>query len=400
MAAAEKTSTNVTSLAPEKPAVPEASAAEIRPPEAAPAKAKKSRLRWPLMLAVPLLIVVGGGYVWATSGRYESTDNAYVKHDIVSIGPDISGRIDEVPVHENQQVKAGDILFRIDDDQYKLALEEKNAALAAARLQVQQLQAAWRNANSAEKEAQETLAYQQTVMDRQQQLLSNGTASRATYDASQHDLETAKQALVQSQQAVDSARAALGGNPDIAVDEHPLVLQAIAARDKAQLDLKHTVVRAPADGIVSEVGVLKVGQYVSEGETTVSLVETDNVWVEANFKETQLTHMKPGDKVTLDFDAFPSKDITGTVQSLGAGTGSVFSILPAQNATGNWVKVVQRVPVRISIDDDNVKQVLASGLSSTVDVDTGWQRPLPQPIRSAMAALGLEPAVAAEVAQK
>ncbi|ODN68961.1 HlyD family efflux transporter periplasmic adaptor subunit [Methylobrevis pamukkalensis] len=199
---------------------------------------------------------------------------------------------------------------------------------------------------------------------------------------------------------MNAALSGLGGDPDIDVDRHPLVLQAAAALDQARLDLAHATVTAPADGIVSEVGSLKVGQYLSEGTAVASLVETGDTWIEANFKETQLTHMSVGDAVTLTFDAYPDMAVTGTVQSLGAGTGSIFSILPAENATGNWVKVVQRVPVRIALDDQGMARQLASGLSAIAEVDTGWQRPLPAPIRTALDAVGLEAASAAEVTAK
>ncbi len=398
---AAATTGTVTRLPSAEPATPVAAAPPAPAQDPAPAK-RRRRLRWPLMLALPLLLAVGGGYVWATSGRFEDTDNAYVKHDIVSVGADVAGRIAAVPVGENGRVKAGDELFRIDDAQYRIAVEAREAALAAAKLQVAQMRAAYGNAVAARKAAEDTLAYQQTVLDRQQRLFDAGTSSKAAFDEARHDLDADRQALVQAGQAVDSALAALGGDPDVATEKHPLVMQAAAALDQARLDLDHTVVRAPADGIVAGVDGLKVGRYVGPGAAVLSLVATGDTWVEANFKETQLTHMKVGDPVTLSFDAYPDLEVKGRVDSLGAGTGSIFSLLPAENATGNWVKVVQRVPVRIALDDGagtgTGGRVFASGLSTEVVVDTGWQRPLPGPVHAALSAFGLSTAEASEVA--
>jgi membrane fusion protein (multidrug efflux system) len=327
------------------------------------------------MIVLPLVLIIVGGYFWLVAGRYASTDNAYVQQDMVSINAEVAGRITNVAVAENQHVKAGDLLFRIDPEAYQIAYEQAEAAVSSARLQVEQMRTTYRQAVATLNEAEDDLGYKQTVFDRYAKLVQSGTSSRAQYDQAQNDLRAARQTLAQDEQAVAGAKAALTGNPDIATDEHPLVRQAIAARDKAQLDLKHAEVRAPADGIVSQTDKLQEGQYVGVGSAVIALVETGHSWIEANFKETDLTHMDQGDAVSISIDAYPDLKLSGKVASIGAGTGSEFSLLPAQNATGNWVKVVQRVPVRIEFDQKTADMPLRTGLSASVSVDTKYVRP-------------------------
>ena len=237
------------------------------------------------------------------------------------------------------------------------------------------MRSTYRSAEAEVKQAQDDLDYKQKVFDRSQKLMQTGTSSHAQFDEAENDLRAARQTLAQDEQAVEGAKAGLNSNPDIATDDHPLVRQAIALRDKAALDLKHAEVRAPAAGIVSQTDRLKEGQYLSVGTAVVAIVESGRSWIEANFKETDLTHMTPGDKATVSIDAYPDLALSGKVASIGAGTGSEFSLLPAQNATGNWVKVVQRVPVRIEIDQPTAELPLKTGLSASVSVDTGYRRP-------------------------
>jgi membrane fusion protein, multidrug efflux system len=327
------------------------------------------------MFVVPAVLLVVGGYLWLTAGRYAGTDNAYVQQDMVSIVAEVAGRITDVAVTENEQVKAGDLLFRIDPEAYQIAYEQAQAGIAAARLQVEQMRSSYHQAEAELKQARDDLDYKQKVFDRYQKLVQSGTSSRAQFDEAENDLRAAKQTLARDEQALQGTRAALGGNPDIDTDKHPLVLQAIALRDKAALDLKHAEVRAPAPGVVSQTDRLKEGQYVSVGTAVVAVMESGRSWIEANFKETDLTHMAPGQEATISIDAYPDLQLTGKVASIGAGTGSEFSLLPAQNATGNWVKVVQRVPVRIELDQATSELPLKAGLSVSVEVDTGYRRP-------------------------
>lgn len=341
--------------------------------DAAPKRRSRGR-RLFLLVSVPLLIVVVGGYFWLTGGRYIETDNAYVQQTDVAISADVSGKITEVMVDENQHVKAGDVLFQIDNEPYKIALDAANAALAQARLQVEQLRASYRMALAKLKAAQSTAEVRHRALERTEDLAKKGFATPADLDQAQLDATQADNDVALAKQEVDSAKAALDGRPDLPTDQHPSVLAALADKAKAALDLKHTTVRAPADGIVSQVDKLNEGQYVTAGTAMLSVVEAEDTWIEANFKETQLTYMRPGQKVEVGVDTYPDLKLEGTVGSIGAATGSEFSLIPAQNATGNWVKVVQRIPVRIKVDEPEGQQVLRSGMSASITVDTGETR--------------------------
>jgi membrane fusion protein (multidrug efflux system) len=342
-------------------------------PGAAPAPRPSNRRRRLLIMAsVPILLAIVGGYFWLTGGRYASTDNAYVGQDRVSITADVPGRIVEVAVKTNQAVKQGDLLLRIDPEPYRIALAQADAALATARLSVDQLRATYQQAVAEETQAKSDVDYNQKAFDRQQDLLKKGVASQATYDQAENALRSAQQSLTQAKEKALAAIAGLGGDPNIETDKHPTVLAAIAKRDQAALDLANTEVHAPADGIVSQTTRLQVGSYVSSAQAMptdlLSLVETDDTWIEANFKETDLTNMTVGQEAKVWVDAYPKCTFTGKVASIGAGTGSSFSILPAQNATGNWVKVVQRVPVRVKLDSTDCAP-LRMGMSADVEVD-------------------------------
>lgn len=361
----------------EKPATPAAESPAPAAPAAAAASApliqpkKRNSRRLVLMVSVPLLLVVGGGWFWLTGGRYADTDNAYLQQAKVSLSADIAGRITAVNVQENEAVTAGTVLFTIDPQPYEIALSQANAALASARLNVNQLKVGYGTASAQLKAAQATLELRQSTYDRQAALVKQGVASDATLDDKQLALQQAQTAVTAAQQQVASAEAALGGDANIAVDDHPAVLAAKAAVQSAQRNLDKTKVVAPADGVVSQVSSLNVGQFVATGTTIASLVETNGTWVEANFKETQLGDIKTGMPAEVVVDAFPGVKLEGKVTSIGAATGAEFSLIPAQNATGNWVKVVQRVPVRIDLSGTDSAMLLRTGMSAAVAVDTG-----------------------------
>ena len=339
-----------------------------------PSRPLRQQLRLPLMLAGPIVVLLGATWWYLTSGRYVSTDDAYVQAARTMISADVSGRVVGVEVHDNQRVAKGQVLFRIDDRNYRIAVEDAKAQLAAARLQVKALQATYNQKLAEAKAAEETLAYQQREHDRQRQLAASGVAARSTFDQVQNAMQVARQKVLAAHSDIANALAQLGGNPDLPADQHPSVQRARAALDKAELDLSHTMIRAPENGIVTKVEQLQVGSYVTASSPVFAMI-SDRIWVEANFKETELTHMRPGQRATVEIDTYPGVVLNATVQSLSPGTGLTFSLLPAENATGNWVKVVQRLPVRVALDNTDSKVPLHAGLSVTVEVDTQYRRP-------------------------
>jgi membrane fusion protein (multidrug efflux system) len=339
-------------------------------------------LRLVLMLALPLAIVIAGGAWYLFSGRYVSTDDSYVQAETVAVSSDVPGRVVAVEVRNNQYVKAGDVLFRLDDRPYRTAVEQAEAQLANARLQVDALRATYRQRLADLASAQDTLSYQQREYERQKQLIVSHVTSQAAFDQAQNRWTTARQQVSQVEQQIANALANLGGRADLPTEQHPMVQQAQAQLDQAKLNLGYTTITAPANGIVTNVDKLPVGNYVAASTPAFSLVETDHPWIEANFKETELAHMKPGDEAKVTVDAYPGTTFRARVASLSPGTGSVFSVLPAQNATGNWVKVVQRLPVRLEVEDMSPQQPLRAGMSADVDVDTRYRSPLTQALAS------------------
>ncbi|HUK06568.1 MAG TPA: HlyD family secretion protein [Stellaceae bacterium] len=326
-------------------------------------------VRISLMASLPLVIVLAGTYYYLVSGRYVSTDDAYVQSDKVMLSSRVAGSVAEVDVHDNELVKAGQVLFKLDDRPYRYALEQARARLASQRLQVDALRASYREKLSDLKAAQETVDFMQRQFDRNKALAAKDFVPKAQFDSSLHDLQTSQEKVGAIQQQIANILASLGGNPDIPTDQHPLVLMAAAQAAQAELDLQYATITAPADGIVSKVDGLQVGQWLGVGSPAFALLST-HVWVEANFKETDLTYMHPGDRATLTVDTYPGQVFEAHVDSISPGTGSEFSILPAQNATGNWVKVTQRVPVRVEITETDSSMPLRAGMSATVEVDT------------------------------
>ncbi len=380
MNAVAKIDENATKVEMEAPAQPAAASVAVAPPvQSVPSAPKKKRRfgRLLLMVALPLALAAGGGYVWVTGGRYQETENANLQQAKVSIASDTAGRIVQVGIADNQVVKQGDVLFVVDPAPYQIALAQADAAVAVARVGVEQLRAAYSQSMAQEKSATSEMDYAQSQFDRASDLAQKGINTKSSLDQAKNDLDKAKQQLTVAQQGILSAKAALAGNPDIETDKHPTVMAALAARDKAAYDLAQTTVRAPADGVISRASSFKVGQYVGTGTPLFSLVETGDTWIDANFKETQLTHMKAGQKAEIVVDTYPGRKFEATVKAIGAGTGAEFSLLPAQNATGNWVKVTQRIPVRLELTDPESKMMLRTGMSADVTVDTGVSRGFP-----------------------
>ncbi len=340
-----------------------------KPAETPVAAKKRSPLRLVVMLAMPTVLIAGGAWFWLTGGRYVETDNAYVQQSKISISSDVAGRIATVAVKDNQLVAAGDVLFTLDPQAYEIALSQADAALAAARVNVEQLRVGYAIANAKLEAARATLEIRQKEWDRAANLQKQGISAESALDDSRLALQQAQSNVALEEQDVASATAALAGNPEIPTDEHPAVRAALAAREAAQRNLDKTTVVAPVPGIVSQVGSLNVGQFINTGSTIATLVETGDLWVEANFKETQLVGLRTGMPAEVTVDAFPGVKFEGQVSSIGAATGAEFALIPAQNATGNWVKVTQRIPVTIAVAGADLP-LLRAGMSAIVNVDT------------------------------
>jgi membrane fusion protein (multidrug efflux system) len=336
---------------------------------------KKRSLRTILMIAGPAVALLIALYVYLSGGRYEETDNASLQTGMVAISPSIAGKVVSVDVSENQQVKKGDILFRIESNSFQASVSEAEAALANARTDIGSLRADYREALSQVSAAKARYDYAVSEAKRQKSLVAEGISSRAQFDEATTAVQTANDAIASAQAKADSLRANLAGSVDGAVDTQPEVRKAASRLAQARINLGDTVVRAPQDGIVTRVNQLQVGNYVSPGRPVFMLTGL-HFWVQANFKENQLRYMRIGQPTTIKLDAFPDHELQGHVQSFSPGTGSSFSILPAENATGNWVKVVQRLPVQIAIDKAPEGLPLSAGLSADVEVDTGHERHL------------------------
>ena len=324
------------------------------------------RWRYVLLVAGPLLIGAAVLAYFLMSGRSQSTDNAYVQIEKAPVAPSIGGRVTDIYVRENQPVRRGQVLFRIDSREAHANAQAAAAEVANASLQINALRAAYRQQSANVRAARETLAYSEREAARLRKLAAAGVSSQQDVDQAVHAAQLAREQLTAAQQAADQALASLGGNPDLAPAAAPAVMRAQAQLERAQLNIAYTTVTAPADGIVTRVQQMPIGTYLNASQTAFWLL-SGRPWIEANFKEDQLAKMKVGQQVTIEVDAMPDADLTGRVASFAPGTGAAFSVLPAQNATGNWVKVTQRLPVRIELD--RVPPNLAAGLSAKVKVD-------------------------------
>lgn len=336
---------------------------------------QRRALRRTLMLAAPVVVLIGALYFYLTGGRYESTENASLQTGMVAISASVSGKVVEVAVTENQRVRKGDVLFRLSDDSAEAAVAAAEAQLASARTDVGSKQADYQEALSQVSAAQARAAYARDEAARQASLLREGISSKAQADQAQTEARTARDAIAAAQAKAESLRASLSGNVGGPADAQPAVRRAASQLETARISLRDTVVRAPQDGIVTRVHQLQVGNYVTAGRAVFMLTGT-RFWIQANFKENQLRYMRVGQPATVKIDAFPDHRIKARVASFSPGTGNSFSILPAENATGNWVKVVQRLPVEIALDRVPADLPLHSGLSVEVEVDTGHRRHL------------------------
>lgn len=349
---------------------------------------RRKALRLLLLLLGPLVVGLGAVYFYWCGDRIVSTDNAYVRADKVTVSAEVSGPITAVFVHENQQVEAGEPLFTIDDRTYRIALKRALANRQAVETDIRTRKLNFRQKLNELDLAQADMVFAGKEYRRQSSLDSNRAVAKAQFDAARHDLEvsTLQRAVIETEK--DQILARLEGSADIAVDRLAEYRLAEAEVEKAELDLERASVIAPFDGIVSKLP--QAGKHISPGSAVMSLVAAGNIYVEANLKETELTHVQAGQSVIVTVDSYPGQGLSGIVDSISPATGSEFSIIPAQNASGNWVKVVQRVPVRIRVDvADDREMALRAGLSATVEIDTGFIRPMPAFLSSLCRRLGL-----------
>jgi membrane fusion protein (multidrug efflux system) len=340
----------------------------------------RAALRKFLMIGGVLVVAAVSGAMWLMGDRYVSTDDSYVQAAKLMVSTDVSGLVKSVNVREGQNVKKGEVLFTLDPQPFRIALSNAKAQLGQVEQTVQSTKADYQSMVSAAQAQQAQVDLDQRNFARYAALLKANAIAPATYDQARLTLATAQQQLVAAQETAKTQLAKLNGDPNIATSATPQYQQAQAGVSEAQRQLDHTIVRAPFDGVVTEVDSLQPGTLVisamSAFTTTsaVGLVGTDNVWIDANMKETDLTHVRDGDPVDISIDTYPDKTWKGHVQAISAASGSAFSVLPAENASGNWVKVTQRISARIAIDRHKGDPELRAGMSTVVDIDTGHRR--------------------------
>jgi membrane fusion protein (multidrug efflux system) len=338
---------------------------------------RKRVTRWALFGLLPVALIVGG-YFYFTGGKIMSTDDAYVDADKVGVSTDVAGLVQDVEVRDNQHVTAGQTLYRLDPRQFQIALDNAKANLAQTALSVDAMKQDYKHMLSDAAAQQAQVDLDQSNYNRENMLLHSGTVSQAVFDQAQYTLLNDKSKLESLHQQAATQLARLGGDADIPTPQHPQYLQAQSQVEEAQRQLDHTVIKAPFAGTVTNVPSIAPGKYLGASTTAFYLVDTDHLWVNANPKETELTYVKPGQPVTVTVDTYPDAVWHGTVQSISPAASQEFSLLPAQNTSGNWVKVVQRVPMRVRVDTSDQKlPPLRAGMSVEVDVDTGHARGLP-----------------------
>ena len=352
------------------------------PPPAAPVPVvlvprKRRRVVRPLMFLLLPVVLAAGAYSYVTGGQIMSTDNAYVQADMVGVSTDVSGTVASIEVHDNENVTKGQVLFRLKQDSFETSLAAAKAQLGTVRNQILTLQASYKQSQAQIAQAEADIPFFEVSFKRQQDLAASSAGSKASLDQARHDLEGAKQKVIVAKAQAQAMLAQLGDDANQPVEQNPFYLQAQTGVDNAQRDLNDTVVKAAFDGVVTNVSALQVGAYLPSSQPAFSLISTTRMWIAASPKETELTYVRPGQPVTITVDTYPGVTWKGSVASISPASGASFSLLPAQNTTGNWVKVVQRIPMRISIDDQAGKPPLRVGMSVTTDVDTGHAHGLP-----------------------
>lgn len=342
------------------------------------------RWRTGLFLLAPIAVVACAAW-YVFGGQTVSTDNAYIQADRVGVSTDVAGIIASIEVGDNQAVSKGQVLFRLKPEPFEIALASAQAQLENARNQILYLKASYNQSLAEIAQAEARLPYFQTNFQRLEKLVSVAAVSKTLYDDAHRDLDNIRQQISVAKAQAAASLAQLGGRLDRPLEQHPSYLQALAALNEAKRNLRNSVVTAPFDGVVTNVDSLQVGAYLQPPQSGFSLVSSDHLWVAASPKETELTNAQVGQGVTIEVDTYPGVIWHGTVDSISPASSASFSLLPAQNTTGNWVKVVQRIPVRIRIDDTAGKPALRHGMSAVVDIDTGKARGLPKPLAALLA---------------
>ncbi|MGC9941246.1 MAG: HlyD family secretion protein [Verrucomicrobiota bacterium] len=334
----------------------------------------KERLRLPLMVAFPILLALAGVVYYFAEEGCVSTDDAFVYAAKESVNARVAGQVVEIAVKENQRVTKGQLLLRIDPEPYQIAIDHADADLGNARLQIEELKAKYHEQLAELQSAKDSASFAEREFARKKALLATDFTSESGYERAETDLKVANQNIASIEQQLANTVAALDGDPDIEVDRHPTVRAAKASLDRAKLDLSYASVYAPEDGTVANVDDLQVGDFVNPGTTVFSFFSSRRIWIEANFREIDLTHMRAGQPATITVDVYPGDTFKAHIVSMSPGTGSDFAVLPPENATGNWVKVIQRLPVRLELDAIDPDHPLYSGISVTARVDTGYRR--------------------------
>lgn len=341
-----------------------------------PGLKRRRLLRRVLMIGVPLVVAAVAGAVYISGGRYAGTDNAYVHTHMVTVSADISGRVVALNARENQHVAQGDVLFELDPEPLQIAVDRARANLEATKNEIIGLKSAYGQRQEDLKAAESTAGLNQRELKRREKLVADKIISQSDYDEARNNYDVASRQVAGIRQDMARIISELGGDPDIDPQQHPKYRAAQAALDQAELDMRHGTITAPTSGIVAQVDSLRPGDYINAGAPVFNIVSDNDAWIEANLKETDLTYVRPGQKAEITIDTYPGRSFEAVVDSIGMATGAEFSVLPAQNASGNWVKVVQRIPVRLHVVDAPKDAVLRAGMSAVVEIDTGHRREL------------------------
>jgi len=372
----------------------DSNAEETKPEEAAPTAEPvptRRRRRWGrtllrliLLIVIPVVAIMAGGYWYESTGRFVTTENAYVKAHVIAVSTNIDGRVTDVMIDENQRVRKGDLLFKLDPEPYWMMVRMAEAKRETARQDVEATRAEYHQIIAEIEESKANVAYYEREAGRQRQLASKAITTRTKLDEAEFNLTAAKQEVATLRQKLRTVLARLGGDPKRPAERHPDFMAAETEISMAEMNLGYTEIRAPVDGVVTRLK-LEAGEWVEEGEPAFGLISVDKTWIEANLKETQLTHVREGQDVSVEVDAYPDVVWNAKIASISPATGAEFSVLPPQNASGNWVKVVQRLPVRIDIENTADHPPLRAGMTATITVDTHHKRELWSTVKSAIA---------------